>query len=65
VFQLYRHAAWLLDVPTGTMHRLFADRGTEEFAWSPDGTHVAYHTLRGRSWSGPAGLLAPVAMRVE
>jgi Tol biopolymer transport system component len=51
VFQVYRDGAWLLDVPTGKMRRLLADPSAEEFAWSPDGLQVAYHTRRGRSWS--------------
>jgi hypothetical protein len=46
VFQLYRDGAWLLDVPTGTMRRLFADRNAEEFAWSPDGTQAAPVAIR-------------------
>ena len=51
VFQLHRDGAWLLDVRTGAMRRLLADRTAEEFAWSPDGKQVVYHARRGRHWS--------------
>jgi Tol biopolymer transport system component len=51
VFQLHRDGAWLLDVRTGAMRRLLADRTAEEFAWSPDGRQVVYHARRGRHWS--------------
>jgi hypothetical protein len=51
VFQVHGDGAWVLDVPTGEMRRVLADPSAEEFAWSPDGKQVAYHTRRGRTWS--------------
>ena len=47
VFQVYRDGAWVLDLRTGVSRRLLADAHAEEFAWSPDGRSVAYHSSRG------------------
>jgi hypothetical protein len=47
VFQVYRDGAWVLDLRTGESRRLLADAHAEEFAWSPDGRCVAYHSSRG------------------
>jgi Tol biopolymer transport system component len=33
------------------MRRVLGDLTAEEFAWSPDGRRVAYHTRRGGAWS--------------
>jgi Tol biopolymer transport system component len=51
VFQVYRDGVWLLDVSTTTVRRVLGDPAAEEFAWSPDGSRVAYHTRRQRAWS--------------
>jgi hypothetical protein len=51
VFQVFRDGVWLLNVSTGAMRRVLADRAAEEFAWAPDGAHVVYHTLRHGAWS--------------
>jgi len=51
VFQVYHDGVWLLDVTSGAMHRVLADRAAEEFAWTPDGTAVVYHTRQHGSWS--------------
>jgi hypothetical protein len=51
IFQVYRDGAWLLDVATGGMRRVLADKSAEEFAWTPDGSHVAYHAKRRGVWS--------------
>jgi Tol biopolymer transport system component len=32
------------------MRRVLDDPSAEEFAWSPDGTRVAYHSHRDGSW---------------
>ena len=51
VFQVYRDGVWLLNVSNGSMRRVLGDLTAEEFAWSPDGGRVAYHTRRGGAWS--------------
>jgi hypothetical protein len=51
VFQVSHDGVWLLDVTSGAMHRVLADRAAEEFAWAPDGTRVAYHTRQHGAWS--------------
>jgi len=51
VFQVHHDGVWLLDVTSGAMHRVLADRAAEEFAWTPDGTAVVYHTRQRGSWS--------------
>jgi hypothetical protein len=51
VFQVHRDGVWLLDVSSGSMRRVLGDLTAEEFAWSPDGGRVAYHTRRGGAWS--------------
>ena len=51
VFQVYRDGVWLLNVSNGSMRRVLGDLTAEEFAWSPDGRRVAYHTRRGGAWS--------------
>ena len=47
VFQVYRDSAWVLDLRTGLSRRVLADAHAEEFAWSPDGGSVVYHSSRG------------------
>ena len=50
VFQVRDDGAWVLDVASGTPSRVLADASAEEFAWSPDGRRVAYHSLQGGEW---------------
>jgi Tol biopolymer transport system component len=50
IFQVSRSGAWLLDFQTGSMHRVLGDTSAEEFAWSPDGRRVAFHSRRGGDW---------------
>jgi Tol biopolymer transport system component len=50
VFQVYRDGVWLLDVATGKARRVLNDRSAEEFAWSPDGRRIAYHTMARGAW---------------
>jgi Tol biopolymer transport system component len=50
IFQVSRSGAWLLQFPTGAMHRVLGDRSAEEFAWSPDGRRVAFHSRRSGDW---------------
>jgi Tol biopolymer transport system component len=47
VFQVFGDGAWALDVQTGHASRLLDDAYAEEFAWSPDGRLIAYHSGRG------------------
>jgi Tol biopolymer transport system component len=42
--------AWVLNLASRTPSRVLADASAEEFAWSPDGRRVAYHSLRGGEW---------------
>jgi TolB protein len=51
VFQVFRDGVWLLNVSTGTMHRVLADGAAEEFAWSPDSQQVVYHSRDEGAWS--------------
>ncbi|MCA1587002.1 MAG: hypothetical protein LC791_20275 [Acidobacteria bacterium] len=50
VFQVYGDGAWLLDLRDGSTRRLLRDRSAEEFAWTPDGSRVAFHSARGGHW---------------
>jgi hypothetical protein len=50
VFQVYRSGVWLLDVKSGSTRQVLADRTAEEFAWSPDGQRLAFHSRRDGRW---------------
>lgn len=50
IFQVFRHGAWLLNLADGSMQRVLADPTAEEFAWSPDGGRVAFHSRRDGHW---------------
>jgi Tol biopolymer transport system component len=50
VFQVYRDGTWELNVPDGSMQRILDDKSAEEFAWTPDGAAVAYHSRRSGEW---------------
>jgi hypothetical protein len=51
VFQVQHDGMWVADVETGEMSRVLADPTAEEYAWAPDGHHVAYHSHRSGTWS--------------
>jgi Tol biopolymer transport system component len=50
VFQVYRSGVWVLDVASGSMQVLLRDPTAEEFAWSRDGHHLAFHSRRDGEW---------------
>jgi YD repeat-containing protein len=50
VFQVFRDGVWVLDVASGQMRRVLDDATAEEFAWDPEGRHVAFHSRRGGQW---------------
>jgi WD40 repeat protein len=50
IFQVFHHGAWLLDLGDGSMQRVLTDPTAEEFAWSPDGGRVAFHSRRDGQW---------------
>ena len=50
IFQVFHHGAWLLDLRDGSMQRVLTDTTAEEFAWSPDGRKVAFHSRRDGEW---------------
>jgi len=50
VFQVHGSGVWLLDLQSGAMRPMLDDRTAEEFAWSPDGRLVAFHSRRDGEW---------------
>ena len=49
-FQVHQDGMWMLDLASGRTTRVLSDRSAQEFAWSPDGRLVAYHSIRGGAW---------------
>ena len=49
-FQVMHDGVWLLDISSGAMQRIIEDASAEEFAWAPDGGHLAYHSRRNGAW---------------
>jgi Tol biopolymer transport system component len=50
IFQVAGDGAWLLDLRDGAMRPVLSDPSAEEFAWSPDGRRVAFHSRRDGQW---------------
>jgi Tol biopolymer transport system component len=50
IFQVTDDGPWLLDMRTGAMQPLLDDPTAEEFAWTPLGNRVAYHSHRDGAW---------------
>ena len=50
VFQVLHHGAWMMSVADGSMHCILTDPTAEEFAWSPDGGRIAFHSKRDGRW---------------
>jgi len=50
IFQVLRRGVWLLTLADGSMRLVLEDPTAEEFAWSPDGRQVAFHSRRDGQW---------------
>ncbi len=49
IFQVDNDGGWLLELSDGSMREVLADPLAEDFAWSPDGRQVVFHS-RGGDW---------------
>jgi Tol biopolymer transport system component len=50
IFQVHRDGTWLLDLADGSMRKVLEDATAQEYAWSRDGSRVAYHSAKAGGW---------------
>ena len=50
IFQVEGSGGWVLDARDGTTKFVLTDATVGDFAWSPDGRRVAYHSRRDDQW---------------
>jgi Tol biopolymer transport system component/cytoskeletal protein RodZ len=50
VFQVSGDGAWLLELRDGSLRRILDDPSADQYAWAPDGSRVAYYSIRTGSW---------------